>query len=102
MTALSAMLAADVELHSDGGGKRMAAIVPILGHAAVMKVHTYLSQKIWPQGSELLRVGLVNGLPGFVTREVDGELQTTALDIVDGAIIAIYVMRNPEKLKHLH
>jgi RNA polymerase sigma-70 factor (ECF subfamily) len=102
MTALSAMLAADVELHSDGGGKRSAAITPILGHAAVMKVHTYLSDKIWPQGSDLLRVGLVNGLPGFVTQEADGELQTTALQIEDGAITAIYVMRNPDKLRHLH
>ncbi|MBR0556651.1 sigma-70 family RNA polymerase sigma factor [Ciceribacter sp. L1K23] len=102
MTALSAMLAADVGLHSDGGGKRPAAIAPILGHAAVMKVHTYLSDKIWRTGSELLRVGLVNGLPGFVTREPDGELQTTALQIEDGAITAIYVMRNPDKLRHLH
>jgi RNA polymerase sigma-70 factor, ECF subfamily len=101
MTALSAMLAADVGLHSDGGGKRSAAIAPILGHAAVMKVHTYLSAKIWPLGSDLLRVGMVNGLPGFVTREADGELQTTALQIEDGAITAIYVMRNPDKLRHL-
>ncbi|THV23084.1 sigma-70 family RNA polymerase sigma factor [Peteryoungia ipomoeae] len=102
MGALSAMLAADVGLHSDGGGKRPAAIAPILGHEAVMKVHAYLSEKIWPQGSELLRVGLVNGLPGFITRELDGELQTTALAIENGAIAAIYVMRNPDKLRHLH
>lgn len=102
MTALSAMLAVGVELHSDGGGKRSAAITPILGHAAVMKVHTYLSDKIWPQGSDLLRIGLVNGLPGFVTQEADGELQTTALQITEGAITAIYVMRNPDKLRHLH
>ncbi len=101
MTALSAMLAADVCLHSDGGGKRQAAIAPILGHDAVMKVHTYLAEKIWPQGSELLRVGLVNDLPGLVTREADGELQTTALLIEDGAITGIYVMRNPDKLRHL-
>lgn len=102
MSALSAMLAADVGLHSDGGGKRPAAIAPILGHQAVMKVHLYLSEKIWPAGSELLRVGLINGLPGFVTREPDGELQTTALQIEAGAITAIYVMRNPDKLRHLH
>ncbi len=102
MSALSAMLAADVGLHSDGGGKRPAAIAPILGHQAVMKVHLYLAEKIWPAGSELLRVGLINGLPGFVTREPDGELQTTALQIEAGAITAIYVMRNPDKLRHLH
>jgi RNA polymerase sigma-70 factor (ECF subfamily) len=40
----------------------------------------------------------VNGLPGFITREADGEIQTTALDIEDGKITAIYVVRNPDKL----
>ena len=45
---------------------------------------------------------MVNGLPGFVTREADGELQTTALDIEDGQVTAIYIMRNPDKLRHLH
>ena len=50
----------------------------------------------------LVRFAFVNGLPGFVTREADGELQTTALGIEDGKVAAIYVMRNPEKLRHLH
>ena len=44
----------------------------------------------------------VNGLPGFITLEADGELQTTALEIEDGKIAAIYVVRNPDKLRHLH
>ena len=52
--------------------------------------------------STLIRVGFVNGLPGFVTREADGELQTTALEIDGGKITAIYVVRNPDKLRHLH
>ena len=37
-----------------------------------------------------------------VTLEADGELQTTALDIEDGKVTAIYIVRNPEKLRHLH
>jgi RNA polymerase sigma-70 factor (ECF subfamily) len=41
-------------------------------------------------------------LPGFITCEADGELQTTALDIEGDKIVAIYVMRNPDKLRHLH
>jgi RNA polymerase sigma-70 factor (ECF subfamily) len=49
-----------------------------------------------------VRIAFINGLPGFVTREADGELQTTALEIEDGKVAAIYVMRNPEKLRHLH
>jgi RNA polymerase sigma-70 factor (ECF subfamily) len=29
-------------------------------------------------------------------------LQTTALEIEDGKVTAIYVVRNPDKLRHLH
>jgi RNA polymerase sigma-70 factor (ECF subfamily) len=32
----------------------------------------------------------------------DGELQTTALEIEHGKVVAIYVMRNHDKLRHLH
>ena len=51
--------------------------------------------------SQLVRYGFINGLPGFVTVEEGGTLQTTALQIEDGKIVAIYVMRNPDKLRHL-
>ena len=40
--------------------------------------------------------------PDFITLEADGELQTTALEIEDGKVAAIYVVRNPDKLRHLH
>jgi RNA polymerase sigma-70 factor, ECF subfamily len=102
MTALGAMLAADVSVHADGGGKRPAATEPVLGFEAVMKVHAYLADQFQKNGSTLVRAGFVNGLPGFVTLEADGELQTTALDIEDGKITAIYIVRNPDKLRHLH
>ncbi len=100
--ALSAMLAADVSVHADGGGKRPAASRPINGVDAVVRFHQSLAIRYRKQGSRLVRVGFVNGLPGIVTLEADGELQTTALEIDDGKIIAIYVVRNPEKLRHLH
>ena len=98
MKALGAMLAADVSIHADGGGKRPAAKRPIAGFDAVMNFHEHLATVFARAGSIFLRAGFVNGLPGFVTREADGELQTTALEIEDGKIAAIYVMRNPEKL----
>jgi RNA polymerase sigma-70 factor (ECF subfamily) len=101
MTALGAILAADVSLYADGGGKRSAVPRPILGFERVMKVHEALAEVFRQHGSTLIRTALINGLPGFVTREADGELQTTALEIDDGMITAIYVMRNPDKLRHL-
>ena len=102
MTALGAMLAADVSLHADGGGRRPAAPRPILGFENVMKAHEALAVLFRKRGSTLIRTALISGLPGFVTREADGELQTTALEIEDGMVTAIYVMRNPDKLRHLH
>ncbi|ATE64623.1 sigma-70 family RNA polymerase sigma factor [Rhizorhabdus dicambivorans] len=102
MSALGTLLAADVSMHADGGGKRSAAPEVLLGLDHVMKLHRALAVLYGKHGSALVRLGFINGLPGFVTREADGELQTTALDIEDGRIAAIYVVRNPDKLKHLH
>ena len=102
MKALAAMLAADVSLHADGGGKRPAATAPILGFDAVMKVFRHLASLFGNNHSNLVRPGFVNGLPGFITLEADGEFSTTALDIEDEKVAAIYVVRNPDKLRHLH
>jgi RNA polymerase sigma-70 factor (ECF subfamily) len=103
MTSLAAMLAADVSVHADGGGKRSAAFRIITGFDDVMKVHRRLAELFRKNGSsKLVRAGFINGLPGFITLEADGELQATALEIEDGKIAAIYVVRNPDKLRHLH
>jgi RNA polymerase sigma-70 factor (ECF subfamily) len=101
MTALAALLAADVSMHSDGGGKKPAAMKPFLGFDAVLNLHKSLAKLFAEKGSRFLRFAFINGLPGFVTVESDDTLQTTALDIRDGKIFGIYVMRNPDKLKHV-
>jgi RNA polymerase sigma-70 factor, ECF subfamily len=98
-TAIARLLTADVSLHADGGGKRPAVSKPVFGYEPVMRLFQQFARV---SRSTLIRVGFVNGLPGFVTMEADGELQTTALDVQDGRISAIYVVRNPDKLRHLH
>ena len=102
MGTLSTMLAADVSLHADGGGQRPAIGHPVFGFDEVMRVHEQLSKYFLKNGSTFIRAAFINGLPGIVTRESDGEMQTTALEIEDGKIAAIYVVRNPDKLRHLH
>lgn len=102
MTALGAMLAADVSLQSDGGGKRAAAVTAVTGLRQVLRLHKCLAVLFRKYGSQLVRTTTINWVPGFITREADGELQTTALDIKDGRIVAIYIVRNPDKLRHLH
>jgi RNA polymerase sigma-70 factor (ECF subfamily) len=101
MGRLQSMLAEDVSVHSDGGGKRLAGYKPVFGLENVMKLQASLARFFREGTSQLVSYGFVNGLPGFVTREADGMLQTTALLVVDGQIHAIYVMRNPDKLGHL-
>jgi len=102
MSALGNLLAADVGMWSDGGGKRPAAMQPVLGFNLVMRVHRSLAVLFGKYASTLVEVGTINGLPGFVTREADGEYQTTALEIEDGLVVGIYVVRNPDKLRHMH
>lgn len=98
--SLGALLAADVRFHSDGGGKRPAAGRILNGISEVIRG---LSAIFRLRGGEpeLVKHAFVNGLPGFLTREADGMLQTTALLIEDDRVKAIYVMRNPDKLCHV-
>ncbi|WP_345900588.1 sigma-70 family RNA polymerase sigma factor [Martelella sp. UBA3392] len=101
IAALRDMLVADASFHADGGGKRSAAFRVVSGVEDIITIHERLAEIAWTQHTELVRLCYVNGLPGFVTREADGELQVTALLPRDGKIAAIYVIRNPDKLRHL-
>jgi RNA polymerase sigma-70 factor, ECF subfamily len=101
MHELQSLLAADVTMYSDGGGKRPAARRPIAGFDTVVQFHASLARHFAKKMSQIVRYGFINGLPGFVTIEPDDTLQTTALQVEDGKIVAIYIMRNPDKLQHL-
>jgi RNA polymerase sigma-70 factor (ECF subfamily) len=96
--ALRDLLAQDVVLHTDGGGVRLAALNPIEGVDKVARFFAGLARKRVAPPSPLVHLGRINTLPGYVTLEPDGLPQTTALDIQDGRIAAIYIVRNPEKL----
>ena len=87
MADLQALLAADVRVVSDGGGKRPAAMEPIVGRDAVVALHEGMARLFAKVGRDLIRFAMINGLPGFVTREADGMIQTTALEIEDGRVV---------------
>lgn len=96
---LAQLLAADAVLQSDGGGKVRAALRPILGRDRIVRFFVGITRKKGaPRSSEPARI---NGLPGFVAVDANGVRQTLALDIRDGLITAIYLVRNPDKLRHL-
>jgi RNA polymerase sigma-70 factor (ECF subfamily) len=97
--SLASLLAQEVEIHSDGGGKVMAFRNVIRGLDRALRLFAGLQRKNAPT-AQLLRTAEIDGLPGYIS--VDrGLVQTTALDIRDGKIAAIYIVRNPDKLQHL-
>lgn len=100
---LEAMLAEDVVLWGDGGGKVMSARIPVEGvlNVARFLVHTtrWRRKEGMTMSSEVV---LVNGQPGQVMRSEDGSVfAVVSVDISGGRIVAIRVMRNPDKLGHI-
>lgn len=95
---LRAMLAENVVLTSDGGGKVIAFLNPVFGLQRVLRLYAGLYRKLVAQAAVFYRPFWIDGLPGYVSRERDNVLQTTAFEIEDGRITAIYITRNPDKL----
>ena len=97
--AVEAMLAADVVLYSDGGGKAFAARRPVTGVGKVANLLAVVFRKLRGVGD--LTPTTVNGRPGVVCT-VGGnvvEVLTVAPDAGGGAVGTVYVVLNPEKLR---
>ncbi|WP_269716036.1 sigma-70 family RNA polymerase sigma factor [Caulobacter sp. NIBR2454] len=101
LNALRGLLAEGVVIRSDGGGKVHAFINPILGLEHVLRLYRSQFRKEVAQQSVMLRPMWIDGLPGYVSRERGDMLQTTAFEIENGRITAVYITRNPEKLERV-
>ncbi len=98
---LQNLLAADVQLVGDGGGKAPQLAKAVMGAENVAR----LLGTVFPW---LIRIDVtfelheVNGQPGAIFRDRDGRvLQTMALELLDGRIQTIRAVINPDKLGHL-
>ncbi|SED69249.1 sigma-70 family RNA polymerase sigma factor [Bradyrhizobium erythrophlei] len=100
LAALRAMLAEDVVVYADGGGRVPAPTEPLIGHDAAMERFAGLARLFAVHPSRLIRYAIINGLPGFITIEND-IVQTTALHVENERVVAIYVTRNPDKLHNV-
>jgi RNA polymerase sigma-70 factor, ECF subfamily len=101
MQTLRRILAEDVVLYADGGGKRVAALNPIFGADKVVRFLAGAVSKGGALATTQVRSAIVNGLAGLVLREQDGSIDTMAFEHRDGRIVAVYVTRNPDKLHHV-
>ena len=99
--AFVGMLAADVALYGDGGGKAPAIRRPVYGRDRVGKALLGW----WKQGRRVrvrFEYAEVSGQPGAVSRDDEGRiLSVLSVDIADGQVQAVRSIVNPEKLEHL-
>jgi len=90
------VLSPDVVLVTDGGGRKKAALRPILGRDKTLRFLTAVSE-----GPVAGNVIVANGAPAL-TFTIDGELDTViTFHIEDGLVVGLYALRNPEKLGRL-
>lgn len=99
--ALRELLATDVQMVGDGGGKAPQWSRHVSGAANVARV---LAAVVGPfrRIGGMIEPQPVNGQPGALFRDRDGKvLNTWTLDVHDGRIRTIHAVLNPDKLAHL-
>jgi RNA polymerase sigma-70 factor, ECF subfamily len=98
---LRELLAADVQVVGDGGGKAPALARSIIGAKKVARVLAAILP--WLVRLDMtLEPREVNGQPGAIFRDRDSKvLLTLTLDVLDGQIQTIRSVSNPDKLGHL-
>jgi RNA polymerase sigma-70 factor (ECF subfamily) len=104
LDALTQLLASDVRVFTDGGGKVRSAREVIEGADRVAPFLVGVARKHpgqWWRDDFVVRFGTINGLPGVIVHAPEGPVQTTAFEIEGDLIRALYVVRNPDKLRHL-
>jgi RNA polymerase sigma-70 factor, ECF subfamily len=97
---LTRILASDARLVTDGGGKVPAALNVIEGADRVAAFVAGVVRKGFTADMSV-RFEMVNGLPGLLIVGPNGLVQTSAFEFDGDVVTAIYIVRNPDKLKHL-
>lgn len=98
-TALGRVLAADVVVRSDGGGKAHAALKPVLGRERVVRFILGLLKKAPPEAG--VELAWVNGQPGFLLRDAHGLASVVTLTVGDDAVQDVWIVVNPDKLARI-
>jgi RNA polymerase sigma-70 factor (ECF subfamily) len=101
MEGLLAVLAEDITLWADGGGKVPgAALKPVRGSTPVARFVIGIMRRFVPAESTV-RPAEMNGQPGFIAYVTGRPLAALIFDIRDERIHTIYAIGNPDKLQTL-
>jgi len=104
LQALTELLASDVRVVTDGGGKVRASLEVIDGADRAARFLIEVTRKradAWWRDDFTVRFATINGLPGVIVDAPEGPVQTAAFEIDGGVVRALYVVRNVDKLRHL-
>ncbi|MBR0872862.1 RNA polymerase sigma factor SigJ [Bradyrhizobium tropiciagri] len=101
VSALAGLLREDAIAITDGGGRKLAALNPITGAERIIRFILGIAAK--NSGNDIrIEPRLINGSVGALVY-LDGEIDHTlslAIDAEANRIAAIYLVRNPDKLRH--
>ena len=101
LNSLLEILAPDVVMIGDGGGKGRAARESMHGAVRVARFMLGLFRRAQKEGTYAVPA-LVNGQPGAVAYDSEGRVASVfSLDIADGQVQAVRSVVNPDKLQHL-
>jgi RNA polymerase sigma-70 factor (ECF subfamily) len=102
MAALTSLLAQDVVLWADGGGKVRAALKPIYGQEIVARLwSTWLSQDNKELPPLSFTLDEINGSPALMCWDEDNLAVVLSLTLSEAGIEEIYALLNPGKLAFL-
>jgi len=97
---LTGMLADDVVVWTDGGGKVSAALQPI--HGPDKAVRFILGTQRFAPGPFKPEMAMVNGKPGILLRLETGKVFLVIdMDVAGDQVRAFHIVGNPDKLRHL-
>jgi len=95
------LLAADVVVYADGGGKAPAILRPVYGRERAVRLFSNVRP---PErlGVRSTRYAEINGQPGALYLDADGRpVAVVSLDIADDLVQTVRMISNPDKLRHL-
>jgi RNA polymerase sigma-70 factor (TIGR02957 family) len=103
LEGLEELLAHDVVLHGDGGGKAPALARAVHGRTRVARILTAGFARLQTLlGGFISRRAEVNGQPGALVFDREGRLiGVMILDVAEGQIQGVSSIVNPDKLRHL-
>ncbi|MEP7054141.1 MAG: RNA polymerase sigma-70 factor [Actinomycetota bacterium] len=99
VAGLMALLASDVVLHSDGGGRVSAARRPVYGADDVARFLIGITKN--PPSDMAVRLTRVNGDPGFLVTAGGNAVFVLGLEIAGDKVTGVNIVRNPEKLTRI-